>query len=85
VQPRATSNLRAQPVCSLIFRHPDGKTMKLPETPDEWPGRVSPVHVFPRFRFSNGTTRQNFAGFLKMTRLFETPAKMQKIRHFETT
>jgi hypothetical protein len=24
-------------------------------------------------------------GFLKMTRLFETPAKMQKIRHFETT
>jgi hypothetical protein len=40
---------------------------------------------FPRFRFSNGTTRQNFAGFLKMTRLFETPAKMQKIRHFEAT
>ncbi len=37
---------------------------------DEWRGRVSPVHVFPRFRFSNGTTRQNFAGFLKMTRLF---------------
>jgi hypothetical protein len=24
-------------------------------------------------------------GFLKMTRLNETPAKMQKIRHFETT
>jgi hypothetical protein len=24
-------------------------------------------------------------GFLKMTRLFETPAKMQKIWHFETT
>jgi hypothetical protein len=61
-------------------------------------GRVSPVHVFPRFRFSNGTARQNFAGnlendsaflaqvgFLKMTRLLETPAKMQKIRHFETT
>jgi hypothetical protein len=24
-------------------------------------------------------------GFLKMTRLFETPAEMQKIRHFETT
>jgi hypothetical protein len=38
---------------------------KVPETPDEWRGRVSPVHVFPRFRFSNGTTRQNFAGFLK--------------------
>jgi hypothetical protein len=24
-------------------------------------------------------------GFLKMTRLFEMPAKMQKIWHFETT
>jgi hypothetical protein len=24
-------------------------------------------------------------GFLKMTRLFETPPKMQKIGHFETT
>jgi hypothetical protein len=65
---------------------------------DEWRGRVSPIHVFPRFRFSNGTTCQNFAGFLKMTWfflapvgflkmtwLFETPAKMQKTWHFETT
>jgi hypothetical protein len=25
-----------------------------------------PVHVFPPFRFSNGTTRQNFAGVLKI-------------------
>jgi hypothetical protein len=44
--------------------------MKLPETPDEWQGRVSPVHVFLRFRLSNGTTHLNFAGFLRMTRLF---------------
>jgi hypothetical protein len=82
----------------VIGRTRGSDVWKLPETPDEWRGRVSPVHVFPRFRFSNGTTRQNFAGFLKMTRLFlapvgflkmtrlfETPAKMQKIRHFETT
>jgi hypothetical protein len=59
--------------------------------PDEWQGRVSPVHIFLHFQFSNGTTHQNFAGFLKMTRLFcasrlfETPAKMQKIWHFENT
>jgi hypothetical protein len=29
-------------------------------------GGGSPVHVFPPFRFSNGTTRQNFAGVLKI-------------------
>jgi hypothetical protein len=73
------------PKKAVIFKTPGAPSRKLPETPDEWRGRVSPVHVFPRFRFSNGTTRQNFAGFLKMTRLFETPAEMQKIRHFETT
>ena len=47
-----------------------GSSPSMPETPDEWRGRVSPVNVFPRVRFSNGTTRQNFAGFLKMTQLF---------------
>jgi hypothetical protein len=39
---------------------------------------VSPVHVFPRFRFSNGTARQNFADFLKMTR--EAPQNAVKVR-----
>jgi hypothetical protein len=58
---------------------------KLPETPDEWRGRASPVHVFPRFQFSNGTTRcQLFENdsaflaqvrFLKMTRLLKRRQK----------
>jgi hypothetical protein len=35
--------------------------------------------------FENDSASLAPVGFLKMTRLFETPAKMQKIRHFETT
>jgi hypothetical protein len=35
--------------------------------------------------FENDSAFLAPVGFLKMTGLFETPAKMQKIRHFETT
>jgi hypothetical protein len=35
--------------------------------------------------FENDLAFLATVGFLKMTRLFEMPAKMQKIRHFETT
>jgi hypothetical protein len=36
-------------------------------------------------RFENDSAFWAQVSFLKMTRLFEMPAKMQKIWHFETT
>jgi hypothetical protein len=68
---------------------------KLPETPDEWREKVSPVHVFPRFRFSNGTTRhpafrgastthrQKLVGFFSKSRvIFKKPTAAKKAESF---
>jgi hypothetical protein len=61
----------------LVFRHsPPRATVKLPETPDEWREKVSPVITFPRL------IAKSWSAFSKSRVIFKKPTAAKKAESF---